>query len=234
VAEWRLRFSHDVTSPLPHSFPAELCGSSHLGKRIQRKQQHRVSHGGERDLKSKSTRGISGPQAKDRHSLGFIKSERARWSNSRPYKNDVAGRSQLRLATFSLPTHREVVAAAFRISALGAPEEAPGSRAFHAACLHSTPPRLRESIYGRRTIAHGRTERQQAILHTCNLLVDSGERSVRKFGQEGDGQLVQDLRNSNLGPDRQPPLRNESIRKCSSKFCRDDKARIIALRNRNG
>jgi hypothetical protein len=33
----------------------------------------------------------------------------------------IAGRSQLRLATLSLPTHREVVAAAFRISALDAP-----------------------------------------------------------------------------------------------------------------
>jgi len=33
----------------------------------------------------------------------------------------IAGRSQLRLATLSLPTHREVVAAAFRISALVAP-----------------------------------------------------------------------------------------------------------------
>src|SRR5947208_6265235 len=59
----------------------------------------------------------------------------------------IAGRSQLRLATFSLPTHREVVAAASRISALGAPHtlEVPGSRAFHAACLHSTPPRYRIS-----------------------------------------------------------------------------------------
>jgi hypothetical protein len=114
-------------------------------------------------LKSKSTCGISGPQAKDRHSLGFIKSGRARWSSSRPYKNDVAGRSQLRLATFSLPTHREVVAAAFRISALGAPDEAPGSRAFHAACLHSTPPRLRESINCRRIIAQGRPENQPTI-----------------------------------------------------------------------
>ena len=36
-------------------------------------------------------------------------------------KRLIAGRSPLRLATFSLPTHREVVAAAFRISALGAP-----------------------------------------------------------------------------------------------------------------
>ena len=67
------------------------------------------------------------------------------------YREDdknIAGRSPLRLATFSLPTHREVVAAASRISALGAPhpQEAPGSRASHAACLHSTPPRLRESI----------------------------------------------------------------------------------------
>src|SRR5260370_30627133 len=33
-------------------------------------------------------------------------------------KRLIAGRSPLRLATFSLPTHREVVAAAFRISAL--------------------------------------------------------------------------------------------------------------------
>jgi hypothetical protein len=55
----------------------------------------------------------------------------------------IAGRSQLRRATLSLPTHREVVAAAFRISALGAPfKRAPGSRAFPAACLHSTPPRF--------------------------------------------------------------------------------------------
>ena len=62
-------------------------------------------------------------------------------------KEEIAGRSQLRLATFLLPTHREVVAAAFRISALGAPtQEAPGSRAFHAACLHSTPPRLRINL----------------------------------------------------------------------------------------
>jgi hypothetical protein len=37
------------------------------------------------------------------------------------------------------------VAAAFRISALSAPhsKEPPGSRAFPAACLHSTPPRFR-------------------------------------------------------------------------------------------
>jgi hypothetical protein len=33
----------------------------------------------------------------------------------------IAGRSPLRLATFSLPTHREVVAAASRISASGVP-----------------------------------------------------------------------------------------------------------------
>ena len=60
----------------------------------------------------------------------------------------IAGRSQLRLTTLSLPTHREVVVAAFRISALGAPHltEPPGSRAFPAACLHSTPPRSNESI----------------------------------------------------------------------------------------
>ena len=58
----------------------------------------------------------------------------------------IAGRSQLRLATLSLPTHREVVAAAFRISALDAPlKRAPGSRAFRAACLHSTPPRSNDS-----------------------------------------------------------------------------------------
>jgi hypothetical protein len=46
---------------------------------------------------------------------------------------------------FVATTHREVVAAAFRISALGAPhsKEPPGSRAFPAACLHSTPPRFR-------------------------------------------------------------------------------------------
>jgi hypothetical protein len=37
-------------------------------------------------------------------------------------KKVIAGRSPLRLATFSLPTHREVVAAASRISALGAPQ----------------------------------------------------------------------------------------------------------------
>jgi hypothetical protein len=57
---------------------------------------------------------------------------------------EIAGRSQLRRATLSLPTHREVVAAAFRISALVAPhsKEPPGSRAFPAACLHSTPPRF--------------------------------------------------------------------------------------------
>jgi hypothetical protein len=36
-------------------------------------------------------------------------------------KRLIAGRSPLRLATFSLPTHREVVAAAFRISALVPP-----------------------------------------------------------------------------------------------------------------
>jgi hypothetical protein len=55
------------------------------------------------------------------------------------------GRSQLRRATLSLPTHREVVAAAFRISALGAPhsKEPSGSRTFPAARLHSTPPRFR-------------------------------------------------------------------------------------------
>ena len=94
-----------------------------LGKGSSENKQHRVSHGGERDLKSKSTCGISGPQAKD--SLGIIKSGRARWPSSRPYKNDIAGRSPLRLATFSLPTHREVVAAAFRISALGAPQKKP-------------------------------------------------------------------------------------------------------------
>ena len=56
----------------------------------------------------------------------------------------IAGRSQLRRATLSLPTHREVVAAAFRISALGAPQlkEPPAPVRFHAACLHSTPPRF--------------------------------------------------------------------------------------------
>jgi hypothetical protein len=36
-------------------------------------------------------------------------------------KRLIAGRSPLRLATLSLPTHREVVAAAFRISALVPP-----------------------------------------------------------------------------------------------------------------
>ena len=42
-----------------------------------------------------------------------------------------------------LPTHREVMAAAYRMSALGiAPRgDSPGSRAL-AACLHSTPPRV--------------------------------------------------------------------------------------------
>jgi hypothetical protein len=48
----------------------------------------------------------------------------------------------------SLPTHREVVAAAFRISALVAPhsKEPPGSRAFPAACLHSTPGGGKDSV----------------------------------------------------------------------------------------
>ena len=35
------------------------------------------------------------------------------------FKMQIAGRAPLRLATFSLPTHREVVAAALRMSALG-------------------------------------------------------------------------------------------------------------------
>jgi hypothetical protein len=70
----------------------------------------------------------------------------------------IAGRSQLRLATLSLPTHREVVAAAFRISALGTPiKRAPGSRAFLAACLHSTPPRSNESVTDDQIIAQALT-----------------------------------------------------------------------------
>jgi hypothetical protein len=56
----------------------------------------------------------------------------------------IAGRSPLRLATLSLPTHREVVAAALRISALGAPQFKRAPRlpcvpccvsAFHAAAI---------------------------------------------------------------------------------------------------
>ena len=61
-----------------------------------------------------------------------------------PQKNLIAGRSPLRLATLSLPTHREVVAAALRISALGAPQFKRAPRlpcvpccvsAFHAAAI---------------------------------------------------------------------------------------------------
>jgi hypothetical protein len=59
-------------------------------------------------------------------------------------KRLIAGRSPLRLATLSLPTHREVVAAALRISALGAPQFKRAPRlpcvpccvsAFHAAAI---------------------------------------------------------------------------------------------------
>src|SRR5271155_1524763 len=61
----------------------------------------------------------------------------------------IAGRSPLRLATFSLPTHREVVAAASRISALGAPHALGSPRlpcvpccvsAFHAAAIPENVP----------------------------------------------------------------------------------------------
>jgi|ERR1700722_15970969 len=67
---------------------------------------------------------------------------------SRRSSAKIAGRAPLRLATFSLPTHREVVAAASRIAAFGAPQSPshPGSRAFHAACLRSTPPRLQTHL----------------------------------------------------------------------------------------
>ena len=115
-------------------------------------------------MKSKSTCGISGPQAKD--SLGIIKSGRARWPSSRPYKNDIAGRSPLRLATFSLPTHREVVAAAFRISALGAPQKKPPApvRSMLRVCI----PRRRdyESTYCRRSLTQGGTANKETFMHT--------------------------------------------------------------------
>jgi hypothetical protein len=64
----------------------------------------------------------------------------------------IAGRSQLRRATLSLPTHREVVAAAFRISALGAPhsKEPPAPvRSLLRVCI----PRRRDSITYLRRIA---------------------------------------------------------------------------------
>src|SRR5215469_14818389 len=57
----------------------------------------------------------------------------------------IAGRSPLRLATLSLPTHREVVAAAFRISALVPPDlnEPPAPvRSLLRVCI----PRRRDSI----------------------------------------------------------------------------------------
>jgi hypothetical protein len=59
----------------------------------------------------------------------------------------IAGRSQLRLATFLLPTHREVVAAAFGFP-LWLPhfKRAPRLPCVPAACLHSPPPRSNESI----------------------------------------------------------------------------------------
>ena len=45
-------------------------------------------------------------------------------------------------------------------------QEFPGSRAFHAACLHSTPPRYRSSIV--RTEEYTRTESApSAVLHNC-------------------------------------------------------------------
>jgi hypothetical protein len=68
----------------------------------------------------------------------------------------IAGRSQLRRATLSLPTHREVVAAAFRISALGAPiQKSPPApvRSLLRVCI----PRRRDSTYLRR-IARNRRQ----------------------------------------------------------------------------
>src|SRR5207302_7552788 len=57
-------------------------------------------------------------------------------------ESDLAGRSPLRLATFSLPTHREVVAVVLSdYRSWASPRLSPGSRAFYTACLRSTPPR---------------------------------------------------------------------------------------------
>jgi hypothetical protein len=68
-----------------------------------------------------------------------------RWAAARQSLNKKTSRAGRNSGwpLYSLPTHREVVAAALRISALGAPhsKKPPGSRAFRAACLHSTPPR---------------------------------------------------------------------------------------------
>ena len=60
-------------------------------------------------------------------------------------KRLIAGRSPLRRATLSVPTHREVVAAAFRISALVPPiQKSPPApvRSLLRVCI----PRRRDSI----------------------------------------------------------------------------------------
>jgi hypothetical protein len=52
----------------------------------------------------------------------------------------VAGRSLLRLATFALPTHREVVATALRITAMSPPKGSPAPVRVLRVCV----PRRRE------------------------------------------------------------------------------------------
>ena len=70
---------------------------------------------------------------------------------------------------FSLPTHREVVTAALRISALGAPhsKKPPGSRAFRAACLLSTPPRHPNQFIAARGLhKDGRSTKRYLCTHS--------------------------------------------------------------------
>jgi hypothetical protein len=87
-------------------------------------------------------------------------------------KKVIAGRSPLRLATFSLPTHREVVAAASRISALGAPQpQTPRLpcvpccvSAFHAAATT----RINNCL---RTFAQEATNNELTFVHKYHISV---------------------------------------------------------------
>jgi hypothetical protein len=90
----------------------------------------------------------------------------------------IAGRSPLRLATLSLPTHREVVAAAFWISACGAPHRGtPGSRAFqccvsafHAAAIFQT--------IGRPHRPHNIKESGRPVFHKFLINRPTGNRDI--------------------------------------------------------
>jgi hypothetical protein len=99
---------------------------------------------------------------------------------------------------FSLPTHREVVAAASRISALGAPHtfiRSPRLPCVPAACLHSTPPRYRIS----NVLAEGYTRAESppsALVHKAAALVRQIARwLVRTIGEQRHRQVGKNLCN---------------------------------------